>query len=472
MSQTLTVDVSRRIEAQGRGGFVATFIVIAASMTLFDGYDLGSIAFAAPSMMRQWHIDKGSFSHVFTAGLIGMLIGCIGVGFFSDRWGRKPSAIGSVLAFGIGSLLTLLAVDVQQVEILRFVAGLGLGGLLPMIFTLSMEFVPQRMRATAVTLALIGFNLGSMAGGIIAAALIPRFGWHIVYWIAGIGPLVVGAVMTVILPESIRFMVSKKRPAAQVAAALQRIDPTFVPTPGTRFVDSSEIHADGYGSVRISRLFEGRLRFITPLLWLSFFFAGTVLFLVLQWTPTLGESEGIARNYSALALTAFSLGTMSAGLATMRLIDWHGAVVAPIFPLIATPVLLILGFVTPSGAGFVALMFFVGLGIGGGFNALNALSGFFYRVQSRGAGVSWANAATRVGGIVGPTLAGMLFAASVPTKGIYLLCVVPTVLFIASAFGLGWFHRDMMKTERADSRAVPVEAMTELSLHAQPVNVG
>ncbi len=449
MSEATVVDVADHIEAQGHGGFVLRFILLAGCMTFFDGYNLNAIALVAPSLIGQWHIDRAAFATVLVAGLIGMLLGCVAVGFLNDRYGRKPTAIACVAAYGIFSLLTLAATNVSEAAVLRFATGLGIGGILPVIFTMCVEFVPKRLRATTVTLVMAAFNIGAMTSVTVAALLIPRFGWTAIYWIAGVAPLGVVALMVAALPESARFLVSRNRPPHQIARALRAMAPARAVPDRARFVDGSNslpgIHGAG---PLIGTLFQGRLRLVTPLLWACFFLVGFVLFSVLSWTPTLAEAQGVSPVYAALALTAFSLGTMTAGLASMRLLDLHGAVILPIFPLFACPVFILLWLLNPSGLSFAALLFGVGLGIGGGFNALNALSGTFYANYNRGLGVGWAVSMSRVGGLAGPACVGFFLAHGVSGDGIFVAAVVPTLLFAASAFGLAWSHQNAERDER------------------------
>jgi MFS transporter, AAHS family, 4-hydroxybenzoate transporter len=453
MAQAAVIDVSSVIETQRRGGFLVTFIVLACFMTFFDGYDLVAIAFAAPSMIRDWHLERAAFAIVFSAGTFGMTIGCIVFGFISDRYGRKPTAVTTVVMYGLFSLLTVFAANIEQVVVLRFLTGMGIGALMPAVYTMAVEFVPRQLRSTTVTIVVAAFNVGAMLAGIIAASLIPRFGWTVVYWLAGIAPLGIAVAMILLLPESLRFLVSKNRPASEIAKVLRRIDPAIVLPPGARFIDGSKMalsEADA-GKSTIGMLFRGRLGVMTLLLWASYFFCAVAVFFINSWTPTLAEALGVAPRYAALALTTFSLGTLVASLAMMRFLDWYGAIIVPIFPLLACPAFVLLGLAKASDMGFIALLFLTGVGIGGGLNGLHSVVGLFYPNECRATGVSWAVAASRVGGIVGPGLAGLLLALGLSVKGIFLVAIIPTLLFAACALGLGLFHTGMMRAEKSEA---------------------
>jgi MFS transporter, AAHS family, 4-hydroxybenzoate transporter len=207
MVATETIDISQIIDGQRRSGFLVQFIALISLMALFDGYDFSAMAFAAPSLIREWHIDKGAFGAVFAAATLGGILGSFVFGYVSDRWGRKRSAMTAVFLFGLFSLVTVYAANLQRLLALRFLAGTGIGATVPIVFTIVVEFAPQRRDAVTMA-AVISIGLGIMAAGFIAASLIPIFGWKIIFWIAGLGPLAISALVFFVLPESPRFLLS------------------------------------------------------------------------------------------------------------------------------------------------------------------------------------------------------------------------------------------------------------------------
>jgi MFS transporter, AAHS family, 4-hydroxybenzoate transporter len=450
MAQAAVIDVSTVIENQRPRGFLVTFLVLGCLMTFFDGYDIMAIAFAAPSIIRDWHLERAAFAVVFSAGTFGMAVGCAIFGFVSDKWGRKPTAVFTVLLFGVFSLLTIFTSNIEEITVARFLTGVGIGALMPTIYTLCVEFVPKAIRATAVTIVVASFNVGAMLAGVLAAWLMPLYGWTSVYWVAGIVPLCIAAAMLVLLPESPRFLVSRNRPPSQIAAVLKRIDPTLAIPAGARFIDGSLLSERqlGLSGSTFGMLFQGRLAMVTPLLWSSYFFCAVAVFFISSWTPTLAQALGISAAYSALALTFFSLGTLIASLSMMRFLDRFGAIIIPVFPVIACPAFVLLGLASVSDVGFIALLFLTGVGIGGGLNGLHSVVGQFYPNACRATGASWAVGISRVGGIVGPGLAGLLLAMNLSVKGIFLTTIVPTLLFAVCAVGLGVFHCRILRGEK------------------------
>ncbi len=143
---------------------------------------------------------------MISSGLIGMMIGALVSGPLADRIGRKPVLIACALIFGVGSLLTATAQSVESLMAWRAVTGLGMGGAMPNAIALTSEYMPRRRRAGAVTTMICGFSLGAAVGGLVAASIIPRFGWASVFVVGGVIPIVIAIVSAYVLPESIRFL--------------------------------------------------------------------------------------------------------------------------------------------------------------------------------------------------------------------------------------------------------------------------
>src|SRR5262249_32787936 len=129
-SDMQVVNVSDVIERQRASGFIVRFVCLSALIMFFDGYDVAAMAYAAPSIIRDWQLERAAITVVFTSAFVGMAIGSVLFGLIGDRFGRRPTLIVVLTVFGILTLCCLLATDLSHLAILRFFAGLGLGGLL------------------------------------------------------------------------------------------------------------------------------------------------------------------------------------------------------------------------------------------------------------------------------------------------------------------------------------------------------
>src|SRR3984957_5835459 len=218
-----TVDVAAFIDAQPVGAFQVKLLLTCAAVLFLDGFDTQAIGYVAPVLAKEWGLSKGALGPVFSAGLFGLMIGALLFGPLADRIGRKKIIVLSTLAFGLGVLLTSLVQDVNALLAIRFLTGLGLGGAMPNAIATTAEFNPRRRRATMVMIMFAGFSIGAALGGMLAAALIPAFGWRSVFMVGGIAPLLLVPILMLRLPESVRFLALTGRANARVAELLQSI---------------------------------------------------------------------------------------------------------------------------------------------------------------------------------------------------------------------------------------------------------
>src|ERR1700730_7156695 len=185
---TSPVDVAAFIEQQPVGRFQIGLLLTCAAVLFLDGFDTQAIGYVAPALAKEWGLTKGALGPVFSAGLFGLMIGALIFGPLADRIGRKNIIIFSTLAFGIGALVTAFVQDVNTLLAIRFLTGLGLGGAMPNTIAMTSEFSPHRRRATMVMIMFCGFSVGAALGGLLAAALMPHFGWRSVFIVGGAAP--------------------------------------------------------------------------------------------------------------------------------------------------------------------------------------------------------------------------------------------------------------------------------------------
>ena len=201
------VDISEVLERRKPDAFNVRVTILAFLVVLFDGYDLTVLGYAAPSLIKSWGITNfAALAPAFSASLFGVLLGSPIYGFVGDKFGRKLAIILAALNVGILTLAAVWATGLDQLVVLRFLAGIGIGGMLPNLFALNAEFAARRNRTTAIVLVNCGVAGGAGIPGIVSALLVPSHGWEILFYIGGIIPIVMACVALLWLPESIRFL--------------------------------------------------------------------------------------------------------------------------------------------------------------------------------------------------------------------------------------------------------------------------
>lgn len=431
------IDVPSFIADRKVGGFQWLVVGLCTLTVFLDGYDTQSVAFVAPSIAAEWHLSHLQLGPLFTASLVGLLIGALGFGLLADRVGRRVMVMVCTATFGLFTLATALSNDFTTLLILRFIAGLGLGGGMPNAIALTAEYCPERRRATLVMLMFAGFSLGAAASGGVAAALIPTWGWRAVWIIGGIVPLLLVVVQYLALPESIRFLLVRNAPRERVVRLLSRIDPKTHFSETARF-DLGEPPTPG---VPVVQLFAGRRAFGTIMLWAMFFTNLLDLFLLQNWIPVLTHDAGIPVQTAVTIGTMFQVGGTLACFAVGWPIDRFGPYkVLTVMYAAAFLLMVALGRAGADVALWTGLTFVAGFCIVGGQNAANALAAIFYPTAIRSTGVGWSLGIGRVGAILGPLFAGFLLSLHWPIASVFLVGAIPLAVaaFACAAMGVSY----------------------------------
>jgi AAHS family 4-hydroxybenzoate transporter-like MFS transporter len=438
MPDSPSFNVSELIDTQPLGAFQVRIVALCALVALLDSLDLQSIGLAAPAMIADLHIRPSSLGAVFSAALAGLALGAFSFGLLADRVGRKAVLVGATVCFGLFTICTALAPNLNVLLVYRFCAGLGLGGAMPSFISLTSEYVPRRLRAPVVAVVWAGFPLGGIVGGLLASWIIPALGWQSVLWVGGVLPLLVGAILVVALPESISFLVVTAAPADRVRRLLRKAFPAAAMPAGATFVLNEE-RASG---VSVLRLFAMGRAVGTTVLWISFFIVFMMLVTNSAWAPTLLKREGIEISQSALAMAVYNLGAMIGTVVAGWLVVRIGAaVVLPIVMVGSAVSLGLVGYAAPSAQLVTTLEGLFGLFLGCGSSGLIALAAIYYPTAIRSTGVGWAMGMGRVGSFAGPLAVGSLVVTGLSTIGIFVALGLPALVAAATTVIAGRTHK-------------------------------
>jgi len=341
-------DVSRFIDERRLNRFNASLVIWSFFIVLFDGYDITAISFAAPELIKTWGItNRAELGPIFSSSLFGILIGSPLFGYIGDRYGRKIAVIGSCLIFGAFTLLACWAGSLRELFYLRFVAGIGLGGLLPNLIALNAEYAPRRLRATLIIVMFTGITFGGAVPGAISVWLVPQYGWQAIFAVGGVLPILMAVGAALQLPESLKHVVVRDD-RAQADRLLALLKPDRAPDAATRLVVADEKVYRGFNP---KYLFADGLALITPLLWICFACNLMGFYFLLSWLPTLLTGAKLPPSEAAIATALVQIGGTVGGLALARPIDAKGFL--PVTILFACSVLAVgaLGYVgLASGA--------------------------------------------------------------------------------------------------------------------------
>jgi AAHS family 4-hydroxybenzoate transporter-like MFS transporter len=415
------IEISRLLDERGFGPFQIRMLIWTVILGMIDGYDIGAIAFAAPHLVRDWHLQPSDLKWVLTASNIGVLFGSQLMGFVGDRYGRKTALIASNLLFGVLTFAAAYSTDLTQMFWLRFFAGFGIGGVIPNIVAINAESAPRRLRATIAIIAVGFVPVGGALAGFASAALIPHYGWPVLFHIGGVVPVIAAVGAIIGLPESIKYMVLHASGRAKMTRLIAAIRPGFDVPANARFVIEDEQQAPSSNPVY---LFRNGLWLITPLLWLLFALNLMGYFFLISWTPTLLAAAKLPQATAALAGAALQIGGTVGALVLCWWLQRHRFFAVAILFVLAVPVVASIGYAGMTSPTVLLAATFLGgflvLGIQSGINVSGAL---VYPTSLRANGSGWELGIGRFGSIVGPLLGALFVGLSV--EKLYVWSALP-----------------------------------------------
>jgi MFS transporter, AAHS family, 4-hydroxybenzoate transporter len=297
-----------------------------------------------------------------------------------------------------------------------------------------------------VILMFSGVTFGGGLPGLIAAKFMAVHGWRILFWVGGLAPLVVAAVLLFALPESVKYLTLQPGRRDELVALLQRLDPTVHIGPATRFIISGE---ENKARFSLGALLEGPLAVLTPLYWVSNLVCLMVFYFINQWMPTVLSSSGVSVEQAAIATALFQFGGTAAGLLSMRFLDRVGFLPVPI--LFACGIPIVIGIGTPGlpPAALIALVASAGFCLLGLQFGNIATEANIYPTYIRSWGIGSNFAIARIGGALGPLLGGMAFGAHWPAQRIFMIAAAPLVVGLIVALLIVPRYRAQLQRQQA-----------------------
>jgi len=302
---------------QGRWGTFQIGVLVLASLAfVIEGLTNQLISLSIPALMKAWDLPREPFAAPLAIGLIGVAAGNALGGMIGDRIGRRGGVIWSMVFIGIMNFAASLSGSILTLSLARFVAGLGLGALIPNCATLIAEFTPQRRRAFAVSIGLLFIPFGIVLAGLVASLILPRYGWPALFEAGGAIPLLFAAFFWLVLPESPRYLARDPRNRNEIFRLLRRMN---LALPENAEISESAAVGQKAG---LSALFAPGMRWDTFCLWGMGFFAYMTSYIVLNWAPGMLAGQGLSLQTTSRSLSAWSLGGFGSPLIGLSIQRW------------------------------------------------------------------------------------------------------------------------------------------------------
>ncbi len=440
--------------------FHALVLGLAGLTLIFDGYDSQVLAYVMPQLIREWNLTPVAAGSIAAYGFGGLMVGAAGFGMTADRIGRKRALLIALAIFSIFSGVAYWATSFEVFCVLRFLAGLGMGGAMPLTITLVSEFAPARIRGKAVTAMFGGFTLGWALAALVAMIVIPILGWRTLL-LFGFLPIALVPVLAFALPESIRFLAGRGRyqDAAREIRKLERaagVEPRAWP-------EASLAPAAAAPRSSPRELFRPGMARMTVLIWATYFLNLLVVYGLATWLPALLVKSGhsMVKSYSFGLVQA--IGATVGGFLLGWMMDAFGRKAGLFVAYVAGGVVVWLFGVVSGTAALYVVGAATGVFVIGAQIAQHVVSGEAYPTEIRSTGVGWALTVGRLGSVVGPLLGGALQMAGLTFGQYFLVFAIPSFL----CGGLVLLYRTKARGEGLDPvhtfEAPPSAAGPELS---------
>ncbi|MDM1280908.1 aromatic acid/H+ symport family MFS transporter [Acinetobacter indicus] len=397
---------------------------------LFDGYDLAINGVVLPLLMDEWGLSAVQAGMLASTALAGMMFGAMIFGSLADKIGRKKVIMICIVLFSGLTFAGGFASNPTEFGILRFLAGLGIGGVMPNLVALTSEYAPKNMRSTLVTTMFSGYAVGGVMAALLGAWLTPSFGWEIMFFIAGI-PLLLLPIIWKFLPESLMFIV-KENKQEQARPIMARLAPEVQISNETKF----ELHqVDVPEAANVVSLFKRGRALNTLLFWLAFFTCLLTMYALSSWLPKLMMAAGYSMDNSLMFMMVMNVGAVVGIVGGGILADrFHLKPVLMFLGIMGAIVMSLMGFQSNQFLLYI-LVFLAGAASIGSQMLLYSYVAQYYPLAVRSTGIGWSSAIGRMGAIVGPILIGGLLGMNLPAHFNFIAVGLP-VLITAIAVAL------------------------------------
>jgi benzoate transport len=417
-----SVDAVRLLQRSAMSPFQVIAVALCVLINALDGFDVMVVAFTAAPISREWGLSATDVGILFSSGLLGMALGAIFVAPVGDRYGRRPLILGCQAAIVCTMIATAYSASLWQFAGLRVLTGIGIGGLLASINIMVAEYSSDRRRTLCIGVMSLGYPLGAAIGGLISMYLITSMGWRSVYWFGGLASLAALLLSIVLLPESLSFLLLGRRNATltQVNRLLHKMkQPAISSLPPPSAIQALE-------KPGLLNILRGGYARTTVIMGLIYTGVMVTVYFALNWTPkiltqlgysdTTGISASLVMNLSgAIACLLMGIYANKLGLRRTASFTYIGLCLS-------------VAWFGLTSTGFTQLMIsvaVVGFFLFSTIAISYALVPSVFPAEIRLTGMGACLAFGRIGGVLGPYLAGVLIDANWSRAGYCLALGLP-----------------------------------------------
>lgn len=430
------MNISQRIEKLPVKRFHYILLFAAGLGWMFDSMDTGIISFVMPALMDTWGLTTDQVGNIGSVGLLGMAIGAVLSGSVADRIGRKKVFALTLVMYSVATGLCGLAWSYSSLLFFRFIVGFGLGGQLPVAVTLVSEFTPAKHRGKFLVLLESFWAVGWLLAAVISYLVIPKFGWHIAFFIGALPALYIFYLWKFI-PESPRFLEEKGRVEEAVAVYHRIVGED--PQEDELKLDLSQIKNEPkqVKNATVAELFSQKFLRRTVFLWLLWFGIVFSYYGIFTWLPSILAIQGFSLTKSFSYVIVMTVAQIPGYFTAAYLVDRIGR--KPTLAMFVLGTAVSAYFFGQGGSvamilGFGSLMSFFNLGAWG---ILYTYTPELYPTRARGTGAGWAAGFGRIGGILAPAVVGRMLGAGYSTEVVFLMFTGVLCLVVLNVLILG-----------------------------------
>lgn len=425
-----TIDVHKLADDARFNRFHLKVLLWCLLIIIIDGYDIAVAGTALPSIMKEMNVTASTAGFMASSALFGMMFGAMVLGTLSDRIGRRWTIVICVLLFSVFTAAAGFTSEPVSFSVMRFIAGLGIGGVMPNIVAQMTEYSPKKIRSVMTTLMFSGYAFGGILAAVLGKQLIGDYGWQSVFIAAG-APLLLIPFILKSMPESLPYLIAH-HDDRHLREIVQQIEPSLKLTAEDQFVVPPSTKGSG---VPIAKLFQEGRGLSTLMFWVAFFTGLFMIYALSSWLTKLMAMSGYSLGSALSFVIALNLGAMFGAIFGGWLADkFHIKWV--LVTMYALGGLFLYLMTIPMSTDMLYLVIgAVGACSTGAQIVAYAYSGQYYPMAIRSTGIGMASGVGRAGAIMAPLLIGLIVSLKLPLEQNFLVIAAAGVIgAVALAF--------------------------------------